>query len=486
MPRWPICRRCAAALLGSGWVASALLVACGGDGPVGGSYEVRVAVSGLDGSGLVLQNNNGDDLAVAASGEQAFTTFVARGAAYNVRVKTQPRMLQQTCTVNGGVGTVAAAAVSTVSVVCVTPTPLFAYTANSNNAVAGNLAATGSVSAYKVGTLGSLNTANGGAWESVPRRPASVVVDPLAQFVYVGRSGDSGTTALVAYAIHGNTGALTLRSGSSEFSSIPYPQAMALSPSGTQLFVAGNGSGAGAQLGIHTVDPVSGSLGMPSVLATWSGYTVSAFVADPQGRFVVVGLAGASGNKLAVFWRNTSDGALTAWASLVDLTTPPRALAIDPGGRWLYIASNGPGLGDHLVRAFELPADATETLLAIGAATTVNDSPVDLAVHPRGTHLYVVRQASTARKVSVFPLGAGGALGAEVPEQNVGDHGTGIDPAQIRIDARGTYAYVSNTGSNTISIFRLDPSTGGLTPADTPTVGTGTEPLGLALIARVP
>jgi len=44
---------------------------------------------------------------------------------------------------------------------------------------------------------------------------------------------------------------------------------------------------------------------------------------------------------------------------------------------------------------------------------------------------------------------------------------------------------VSNTGSNTISVFRVDPSSGGLTPAAAPTVGTGTEPLGLALVALI-
>ena len=482
-----MCRRPVAALGAAGLVASSLLVACGGGSGGsggGGPYEVRVTVSGLDGSGLVLQNNSGDDLAVLASGVQTFSTSLASGAAYDVRVKAQPRMLQQTCTVSAGAGTVAAAAVSDVRVVCVTPTPLFVYAANSNDAAGINLSAVGSVSAYKVVARGGLTAANGGAWEPVLRRPASVVVDSLAQFVYLGRSGDSGLTALAAYAIDGTTGALTLRSGTSLFASVPYPQAMALSASGIQLFVAGNGSGAGAQLALHAVDSVSGSLGPASFQATWSGSSVSALVADPQGRFVVVGLTGVSGNKLAVFRRNTSDGTLTPWSALVDVTTVPRALAIDPGGRWLYMASNGPGLGDHLVRAFELPTNAAESLRSIGTATAVNDSPVDLAVHPRGTHLYVVRQASTARKISVFPLGAGGALGTEVAEQSVGDHGTGIDPAQIRLDARGAYAYVSNSGSNSISVFRVDPSSGALVPADTPTVGTGTEPLGLALIAR--
>ncbi len=81
------------------------------------TYTIRAAVSGLTGSGLVLQNNAGDDLSVAANGTYAFTTLVASGAAYAVTVKTQPTGPMQTCTVTGGTGTVAGADV-TASVQC--------------------------------------------------------------------------------------------------------------------------------------------------------------------------------------------------------------------------------------------------------------------------------------------------------------------------------------------------------------------------------
>ena len=81
------------------------------------TYAVRAAVSGLTGSGLVLQNNAGDDLSIAADGTHAFATPVASGAAYAVTVKTQPTGPMQTCTVTGGTGTVAGTDV-TASVQC--------------------------------------------------------------------------------------------------------------------------------------------------------------------------------------------------------------------------------------------------------------------------------------------------------------------------------------------------------------------------------
>ncbi len=104
------------------------LSACGGgddDGNTGGggggatpTYAVGGTVTGLAGTGLVLQNNGGDDLGAAASGGFVFAGKLASGAAYAVTVKTQPTNPAQTCTVGNGSGTIAAADVMDVAVAC--------------------------------------------------------------------------------------------------------------------------------------------------------------------------------------------------------------------------------------------------------------------------------------------------------------------------------------------------------------------------------
>ncbi|MET0227073.1 MAG: hypothetical protein ABW187_11565, partial [Dokdonella sp.] len=80
------------------------------------SYLIGGTVSGLEGSGLVLQQNGGDDLAVAADGAFVFRTALADGSAYAVSVLAQPAAPAQTCTVEGGAGTVAGADVNNVAV----------------------------------------------------------------------------------------------------------------------------------------------------------------------------------------------------------------------------------------------------------------------------------------------------------------------------------------------------------------------------------
>lgn len=76
-------------------------------------YTVGGSVSGLTGTGLVLQNNGGDNRAVTANG--AFVFSVGADNPYNVMVFTQPT--GQTCTVQNGSGT-AQANVSNVAVRC--------------------------------------------------------------------------------------------------------------------------------------------------------------------------------------------------------------------------------------------------------------------------------------------------------------------------------------------------------------------------------
>ena len=98
-----------------------LALACT-DSPTGtaATYTVGGTVSGLAGSGLVLRDNGGDDLAVSADGAFAFVTELAGGDSYTVTVFARPSRPAQHCTVTAGSGTMASANVTTVAIVCAT------------------------------------------------------------------------------------------------------------------------------------------------------------------------------------------------------------------------------------------------------------------------------------------------------------------------------------------------------------------------------
>jgi hypothetical protein len=107
------------------------------------TYTVGGSISGLTASGLVLQDNGGDDLTVGASAAHfTFATAVASGATYHVTVKTQPT--GQTCTVAAASGTVGAGPVINVAVTCGAAPPPFVCGTTENGVVvthSGNISA---------------------------------------------------------------------------------------------------------------------------------------------------------------------------------------------------------------------------------------------------------------------------------------------------------------------------------------------------------
>ena len=79
------------------------------------AFTTGGAISGLTGV-VVLQNNSDDTLAISTDGAFTFPTPVTEGRPYLVTVKTQPA--DQTCSVTNGSGTMGAARVTNVAVVC--------------------------------------------------------------------------------------------------------------------------------------------------------------------------------------------------------------------------------------------------------------------------------------------------------------------------------------------------------------------------------
>lgn len=84
-------------------------------------HSVGGTVSGLDGSGLVLQLNGTNDLPVSTNDTFAFATMLDYGASYAVTVATQPGNPNQTCAVFNGSGTVGNADIGNVLIACAMP-----------------------------------------------------------------------------------------------------------------------------------------------------------------------------------------------------------------------------------------------------------------------------------------------------------------------------------------------------------------------------
>ncbi len=94
-----------------------------------GQPPVRVTVggevTGLVGSGLVLEDRaNFIDVAVATNGTYVFDRGYPSGAAYDVRIKSNPNNPAQICTVSNGAGTSTGVSITNVNVSCTTLAPV--------------------------------------------------------------------------------------------------------------------------------------------------------------------------------------------------------------------------------------------------------------------------------------------------------------------------------------------------------------------------
>src|SRR5258708_6201076 len=114
--------------------------ACGGGGgggapppppppPPPATYSVTATVSGLVGSGLLLQNNSGTAVSVSQNGSVSFASGVSSGTVYAITVSANPVGPIQNCAVTNSAGTVGTANV-TATIVCTTQTPRPAISLN--------------------------------------------------------------------------------------------------------------------------------------------------------------------------------------------------------------------------------------------------------------------------------------------------------------------------------------------------------------------
>ena len=396
-------------------------------------------VSGLTGSGLVLQNNAGDNLAVAASGAFSFAAGVAPGTPYAVTVLSQPS--GQSCAVQNGSGT-ASAAVSNVVVSCGASGSLALvtnYLSNSLSILRAN-ATTGALT-----LLGSVAT---GA------NPYAVAVSPNGLYAYVGNLTGG---FISAYTIDRTNGTLAPIPSGSRVSNSPY--SIAVDPLGRFLWVANYGSNTVSAFAIGQ-DGALAAVGAP--LAT--GALPRSVAVHPNGNFVYV--AGESSYSIAVYAVNAATGALTLRPGTVaNSVLSPNAMVMHPNGTLAYVADGGSGA----VAAFNV--NASTGVLSVKGYFNTGSGTNAVALHPSGQFLY----ASTSSGVMLFAVTATGSLnvvGAATP--------AGTVPKGLALDGAGTHLYVTDLASGTVSAFAIDAATGALSPLGA-ALATGSQPSGVAI-----
>jgi 6-phosphogluconolactonase len=299
--------------------------------------------------------------------------------------------------------------------------------------------------------------------------------------LFVTTQGDSMISAL---SVNVTTGALTAVSGSSVATGSG-PYGLIFTPAGDAAFVSNTLSN---DVSTYTVG-TNGGL----TVATASqkvGVAPHGIAVDAGGKFLFVANQGTSGdvNSGTVSAFSASGAALTEVAgspfkvaNVLDTVNPgPSAVAVTPDGKYLYTANQFTGT----VSAFSI--DGSGMLAQVATSPyTAGTAPSSLAITPNGNTLYSTNSGSS--NISAFTICDNASPSCTSPDGSLtpvagSPFSAGLGPVYVAISSTGNFAYVVDQTSNQLSGYKVGAGTGVLT-ATTPlaTVSTGTHPSWVAI-----
>jgi len=254
-----------------------------------------------------------------------------------------------------------------------------------------------------------------------------------------------------------------------------------------------------ADLGTMILYATSNGQGGPNVVPFLIDHNTGALSASGSQTLSVspLGLAAAPGGgssgsacclyvfgnaaQLFQFTINSSNAALTQKTPAIALPCIPHGLAAAPSGSWLGLTCDGTS-GGEIVGLTRAPLTGT-----VGAPQVVpsgGNSPQGIRVTPDGKFVIVANQGSN--NVSVFSLDStSGALTVV----SGSPFASGTQPAPVAIDpplvagkaSSAKFVFVGDTGGNTLSTYSID-SAGNLTAVGAPTpLGTNSQPSSIAV-----
>src|SRR5262249_21251116 len=153
-------------------------------------------------------------------------------------------------------------------------------------------------------------------------------------------------------------------------------------------------------------------------------------------------------------------------------------IAVTPSVNAAFVANSA----SNSISSYTINTDGT--LTAVSGTTPTGKTPVALAVDPAGKFLFVANQVSS--DVSVFSISGTTlkSVGAPVTTIPAGlSYPNGTLPSGLIVSASGKFLYVTSQLANFVSAFSVSAS-GALTPLGVPFYNTGLEPVGLAITPK--
>lgn len=327
------------------------------------------------------------------------------------------------------------------------------------------------VNNFNSGTISmySLNEANG---QLTPLSPATIAtgagsyaiaLDATKQHLY---SANFTGSSISVYDINSSNGQLSLNStvsnGGQRATGITF------SPSGNYAYVSNFGNNSPPYLssvGMYSVDGTGQltALVPATIPITLSAAGVPIFITTIGSFIYVCNSNGIPSGTIEWYSVNNATGQLTSGGALQSTINSPAALAS-------FSSSLAYTLDQSINRVVRLNVNSLDgSLSAGGFSLLTGSSPQLITISSSGSFLYVTNRNSNT--VSRYSITAGsGAL------TSLGTTATGSLPMQLTFSPSGSYAYVTNNGGSSISMYNV--TAGALSPLSPgpTTVAAGSGP----------
>lgn len=307
--------------------------------------------------------------------------------------------------------------------------------------------------------------------------PSFLAVDSSGRFLYAANEiltyNGQPTGAVSAFAIQPESGKLSpLNQVSSHDEG---PAHITLDRTGKYALVSNY------TLGSVAVFPVlkDGRLGEATSFVQHKGSSVNperqkgphahAIAVSPDNRFAVVADLGL--DQLLVYGFDAAKGALGANPQIVKAApgAGPRHLVFSANGRWLYTINE---LQSTVVAySYDAATGALHELQTVSTLPTGfsgTSAAAEIEIDPSGKFLFASNRVASNGlpsnrgdgSVAVFAIDAHTGMLTHVETDSTG----GKTPRNFAIDPTGSWLLAANQDSDDVVVFRLDPTTGHLTP----------------------
>ena len=247
-------------------------------------------------------------------------------------------------------------------------------------------------------------------------------------------------------------------------------------PPKTELILVANGIS--ANLSTFTMSSATGILTPISGSPFSTQDNADAVAVDPKGRFAYVALGSTPLGGVYAFTITSGSGVLRPVGGAPfsgDAGSFPQSVAVDPSGQFVYTANSG---------AFGLWAFTIDS--STGALNQISGSPyascgecLSVVIHPSGKFLYAMCTGCAVGHADIVGYSIDGITGALTPLAG-SPYPASSGPIGMTVHPSGKFLYVADFNSNTVSGYAIDAS-GGLSAVPGSPFPSGTFPIAVAV-----